>query len=233
MSPDMGFKAVLTMVPAPGTPNQTPTRAFDEQTEVIMKQFRSVTGQATEARSIPLIDWPAASSGAAIGSGVALVAGSLWAAAAFSSQNSTFYNNLPWWFGGTMVAVALLGAVIAGAVSSTRAAIAGMVNGLSSWSLIALTTAAVVSVTAIAHGTTSTLSLQNGAVNVNLITPYVAFWSAVAGLGAAAIGGFAGGLIPRRRMPNIPVELRPATATGLEASAGSINRDRTPSQVAS
>jgi hypothetical protein len=198
-----------------------------------MKQFRSVTNQPTGARSIPLVDWPAASSGAAIGSALALVAGSLWAAAAFSSQNGTFYNNLAWWFGGTMIGVALIGAVIAGAVSSTRGATAGIVNGLSSWSLIALTTAAVVSITAVAHGTTSTLSLQNGAINVDLVTPYVAFWSSVAGLGAAAIGGFAGGLIPRRPITNDPFALRPAIATGLEASTSSMNRTRIPSRAAS
>src|SRR6202171_4392747 len=135
-----------------------------------MKQFRSVTDHPTGARSIPLIDWPAASSGAAIGSAVALVAGSLWAAAAFSSHNSTFYNNLAWWFGGTMIGVALLGALIAGAVSRTRGATAGIVNGLSSWSLVALTTAAVAALTAIAHGTSSTLTLPNGAIKVDLVT---------------------------------------------------------------
>jgi hypothetical protein len=197
-----------------------------------MKQFRSVTNQPTEAHSTPLIEWSAASSGAMIGSAVALVAGSLWAAAAFSSQNGTFYNNLAWWFGGTMIGVGFLGAVIAGAVSSTRGATAGIVNGLSSWSLIVLTTAAVVSITAIAHGTTSRLSLQNGAINVNLVTPYVAFWSVLASLGAAAIGGFAGGLIPRQPITNSPGELRLATATGFEPSTSSINGNRTPSRVA-
>jgi hypothetical protein len=65
-----------------------------------------------------------------------------------------------------------------------------------------------VSITDIVRGTTSTLSLPNGAINVDLATPYVAFWSAVAGLGSAAIGGLAGGLIPddvsaisRRQVP--------------------------------
>ena len=198
-----------------------------------MKQFRSVTNQPTGARSIPLIDWPAASSGAAIGAAVALVAGSLWAAAAFSSHNGTFYNNLAWWFGGTMIGVAVLGAVIAGAVSRTRGATAGIVNGVSSWSLIALTTAAVVAITAITHGTTSILSLPNGVISVDLVTPYVAFWSAAAGLGAAAIGGFAGGLIPRRSITTNTVEIRPATATGLEASTRSVNGSRTPSRAAS
>jgi hypothetical protein len=197
-----------------------------------MKQLRSVANQSG-ARSIPLVDWPAASSGAAIGAAVALVAGSLWAAAAFSSQNDTFYNHLAWWFGGTMIGVALLGAVIAGAVPSTRGATAGIVNGLSSWSLVALATAAVVAITAIAHGTTSTLSLPNGAINVDLVFPYVAFWSAAAGLGAAAIGGFAGGLIPRRLITDNPVELRLATVTGSEASTSPANGSRTPSRAAS
>src|ERR1700694_1156803 len=166
-----------------------------------MLHLRSVSDQPTEARRIPLVHGAAVSSGAVIGSAVALVAGSLWAAAAFSSHNGAFYNHLAWWFGGTLIGVALLGAVIAGGVSSTRGATAGIVNGLSSWSLIALTTAAVVSVAAIAHGTTSTLSLQNGAINVDLVTPYVAFWSALAGLGAAAIGGVGGGAGSSARPP--------------------------------
>src|ERR1700730_336277 len=105
----------------------------------MMKQLRSVSNQPTDTRSIPLIHWAAVSSGAVIGSAIALVAGSLWAAAAFSSHDGAFYNNLAWWFGGTLIGVALLGAAIAGAVSRTRGATAGIVNGLSSWSLIALT----------------------------------------------------------------------------------------------
>ena len=150
----------------------------------------------------------------------------------YQLQGDTFYNNLAWWFGGTMIGVALLGAVTAGALSGARGATAGIVNGLSSWSLIALATGAVVAITAIAHGTTSTLSLPNGALNVDLVTPYVAFWSAVAGLGAAAMGGCAGGLIPRRRITNDAVELRLGTATGLETSTGSMNGARTPSRAA-
>jgi hypothetical protein len=197
-----------------------------------MKHLRSVTNQPTELRSTPLIDWAAASSAAVIGAAVALVAGSLWAAAAFSSHNSTFYNHLAWWFGGTLIGVALVGALIAGGISKTRGATAGIVNGLSSWALVVLATAAVLSITAIAHGTRSTLSLPNGAINVDLVTPYVAFWSAMAGLGAAAIGGLAGGLIPRRRITDNPVALLAATATGLGASPSSTNGERTPSRIA-
>src|SRR5437588_4467727 len=86
--------------------------------EVVMKQFRSVTSHPIGARSIPLVDRPAASSGTAIGSAVALVAGSLWAAAAFSSHNGTFYHDLAWWFGATRIGAALLGAVTRGDLPS-------------------------------------------------------------------------------------------------------------------
>jgi hypothetical protein len=167
-----------------------------------------------------------------IASAVALLAGSLWAASAFSSHRGVFYNHLAWWFGGTLIGVALIGAVVAGGVSITRGAIAGMVNGLSTWAVIAIAAAAVVSVTAIAHGTTSTLSLRSSAINVELIRPYVAFWSAAAGLSAAAIGGLAGGLIPRRRIANDALGLLTATATGFETSSNSTSGNRTPSRAA-
>jgi hypothetical protein len=146
-----------------------------------------------------------------IGSAIALVAGSLWAAAAFSYHNSAFYNHVAWWFGATMIGVALVGALIAGGLSypgrhrrnRERPQQLGPHR---------LAPAAVVSVTAIAHGTTSTLSLHNGAIKVDLAT-HVAFWSAMAGMGAAAIGGLAGeashiwrgahngSLVRRRREP--------------------------------
>jgi hypothetical protein len=179
-----------------------------------MKQLRSVTDQTSEVRSIPLIHWAAVSSGAVIGAAVAILVGSLWAAAAFSSHNSAFYDHLAWWFGGTLIGVAFLGALFAGTLSSVRGGIAGVANGLSSWALIALATAGVVAVTAIAHGATSTLVVNHNVLTVDLFRPYVAFWTAVAGLGAAAVGGLAGGLIPRRRMANRTVDLVPAAVAG-------------------
>ena len=195
-------------------------------------QLRSVSNHATETRSVPLIHWAGVTSGAVIGSAVALIVGSLWAAAAFSSQNGAFYNHLAWWFGGTMIGVALIAALIAGGLSSTRGLAAGIVNGLTSWALIALAAAAVVSVTAIAHGTTSTLSLKGAAVNVELVRPYVAFWTAVASLAAAGIGGLAGGLIPRRRVANNAVGLLSSTSSGFEVSSSSATGARTPSRAA-
>lgn len=195
-------------------------------------QLRSVSNQASDTHSVPLIHWAAVSSGAIIGSAVALIVGSLWAAAAFSSHNGAFYNHLAWWFGGTMIGVALIAALIAGGLSSARGLTAGIVNGLTSWALVALAAAAVVSVTAIAHGTTSTLSLKGTVVNVELVRPYVAFWTAVAGLAAAAIGGAAGGLIPRRRVASNAVGLLSSTVTGFEPSSSASSGARTPSRAA-
>jgi len=192
-------------------------------------QLRSVPNQQTDASFPPLIHWAAVSSAAVIGSALALVAGSLWAAAAFSSQNGAFYNHLDWWFGGTMIGAAFVASVVAGALSTSRGPAAGIVNGLSSWALLALATGGLVAVAAITGTTTSKLTLNNDAVvNVAFITPYVAFWSVALGLGAATIGGFAGGLIPRRAAINTAGTFQ-ASANGLESSPAS---NRTPSRVA-
>jgi hypothetical protein len=184
-----------------------------------MRQLRSVTDQTNELRGIPLIRWAAVSSGAVIGGALAILGGSLWAAAAFSSHNSAFYEHLAWWFGGTLIGVAFVGALVAGTLSSVRGGIAGLVNGVSSWALIALATAGVVAVAAIAHGTTSTLVVNHSAISVDLVRPYVAFWTAAAGLGAAAIGGFAGGLVPRRRVADATIDLAPPVASGIPSSS--------------
>jgi hypothetical protein len=197
-----------------------------------MKPLRSVTHQPSDARTIPLTSWAAASTGAVIGAAVALVAGSLWAAAAFSSHNGAFYNHLAWWFGGTLIGIAFIGALTAGGLSNTRSAGAGVVNGLTTWAVIAVATAIVVAIAAIAHGTTATVSLKNSAVNVELVRPYVAFWSAVAGLGAAAIGGLAGGLIPRRSTRVNVVELVPGAASAYEQSSSPAPANRTAGRAA-
>src|SRR5579863_8097692 len=102
-----------------------------------MLHLSSVTKQATEVRSTPLIHWAAVSSGAVIGAAVAILAGSLWAAAAFSSHNSAFYDHLAWWLGGTLIGAAFIAALVAGTLSSLRGGIAGLANGLNSWALIA------------------------------------------------------------------------------------------------
>jgi hypothetical protein len=127
-----------------------------------------------------------------------LIVGSLWAAAAFSSHNSGFYNHLDWWLGATAIGAAFVTAVVAGGIASTRGIAAGVFNGLTSWAIIALVLGAVILVALTTGGTTATLTLKSGNVAVGLVRPYVVFWSAMIGTGAAALGGAAGGLIPRK-----------------------------------
>lgn len=147
----------------------------------------------------PVIHWAALSSGAVIGLGLSLVADLLWSAAAFSSRTSSFYSHLAWWYGGTLIAAALVGALSGAALSSTRGPIAGVANGLTTWGVMVLATAAAAVVVAAASGTTSPLRIGGSTITVDVLRPYVAFWASVLALGAAGIGGAAGGLVPRRQ----------------------------------
>jgi hypothetical protein len=55
---------------------------------------------------------------------------------------------------------------------------------------------------AVATGaTTTTLTVNGSPVGVELVRPYVIFWSALGSLAAAGLGGVGGGLVPRRRQP--------------------------------
>ena len=163
------------------------------------------------------------SSGTLIGGSVAVLAGTLWAAAAFSSHNSAFYDHLAWWYGGTLIGVGVVSALIAGILSTTRGTSAGVANGLSSWAIITLAAAAVVAVTAVAHGTTSTLTANGTRITVDLVRPYVAFWTAAFSLAAASLGGAGGGLLPRRRVSTTVVELLLATDTSSASTTNSRN----------
>jgi hypothetical protein len=152
-----------------------------------------------DGRAQPLVHWAAATSAAAIAATVALIVGSLWVAAAFGSHNAGFYNHLDWWLGGTLIGAAFLSSVLAGAIASTRGMAPGVLNGLTSWAIIALVLGAVVLVAVATGGTTTTLTTKTGSVAVAIIRPYPVFWAAAIGTVAAAAGGLAGGLWPRRR----------------------------------
>jgi hypothetical protein len=167
----------------------------------------------------PVVHWAAISSGTVIGLGLSLVADALWSAAAFSSHNGAFYHHLAWWYGGTLIAAALLGALSGAALSSTRGPIAGLANGLTTWGLVVLGTGTVAVVIALANGNTSPLTIQGSTMTVNLLRPYVAFWASALALGAAGIGGAAGGLLPRRQVVTAPAMTSTnGRATGIDAT---------------
>lgn len=129
-----------------------------------------------------------------------------------------------------MIGVAFVGALVAGGLSNTRGAGAGILSGLTTWAVIAVLTAVVVAIAAIAHGTTAAILLKHSVVNDELVRPYAAFWSAVAGLAAAGVGGLVGGLIPRSQAKVKVVELLPV-AGGYESSSNAATANRTGSVV--
>jgi hypothetical protein len=180
----------------------------------------------------PLINWAAISSGALVGLAVAVVADALWTAAAFSSHNSAFYNHLAWWYGGTLIGAVLLGAAAGAAMSTTRGVLSGAANGLTVGAFILLVTGAVGVVVAVSKGATATLAVGGSTVHVGLARPYVAFWASLFALAAGAIGGTAGGVVPRRDAAAATTVSGMGRTTGLEA-ASSTNARRSSEAAAS
>jgi hypothetical protein len=201
----------------------------DSEVEVVrMKSLATLARQDSDERALPLVHWAAATSAAVITATVASIIASLWAAAAFSSHNSGFYNHLDWWFGATAIGAAFVTAVLAGGMASARGVAAGVLNGLTSWAIIALVVGAAIVVALAAGGTTATLTLKSGSVAVGIIRPYVVFWAAIIGTGAAVLGGAAGGLIPRKRTSLVYLDSA-SSSTLVVTSAGPRSVDRVAS----
>jgi hypothetical protein len=198
-----------------------------------MKSALSTSNQSIDGEGTPVVHWAAISSGVVIGSGLALVAGALWTAAAFSSHNGAFYNHLTWWFGGTVAGASLVGALVASGISRSRGPVAGVVNGLTTWGIIALLAGTLALVAAVTNGTSSSLAVHGSVVKVEFLRPYVAFWSSVFSFGAAGIGGFLGGMIPRRRIATGTPELTLARPNGRQPVATSTDDERATSAAAS
>jgi hypothetical protein len=164
-----------------------------------MRPLKALAPEEHDGRAEPLVHWAAATSAAAITATIALVVASLWVAAAFSSHNAGFYNHLDWWLGGTLIGAAFVTGLLAAAISSARGTAPGLLNGLTSWAIIALALGAVILVAVATGGTSATLAVGTGHIAVAIIRPYPVFWAATIGTAAAAVGGLAGGVLPRRR----------------------------------
>jgi hypothetical protein len=163
--------------------------------------------------------------GTAIGLGLAVSIGALWTAEAFTGAHRIFYNHLAWWFGGTLIGAAFIGALIAAVLSTARGPVTGLVNGLAtSGALIAIGGAVALAVVA-NNGGTSSVVVNQTAIGVELVRPYTAFWSAVIAIVGGGIGGVSGGLMPRpmfapltgpspaaRRLPRVPADNRSRVA---------------------
>jgi len=145
----------------------------------------------------PLVRSAAVLGGSAVGAGLLVVAGSLWTALAFSDGHSTFFNHLPWWYGTTFMVAVIVGSFMAGLFSRTRGLAAGAANGLSTAGVLVTIGAIAALASDAVNGALAPVFIHGAAVNVQLITPWVAFVSALVGLGAAGIVGVAGGIVPR------------------------------------
>jgi hypothetical protein len=129
---------------------------------------------------------------------LAVVAGSLWVALAFSSHQSLFYNHLAWWLAGTAIGAIFLAALIAGVVSGTRGTVSGLANGLTTWGLIVIGALAAGIPGLVAFGSTRPVTVNGAQVMVTTVRPWSTFWALLIGLGAAGLGGLMGGAWPRR-----------------------------------
>jgi hypothetical protein len=177
----------------------------------------SATFDVDTGQSARLVHTGAVVSGTAIGLGVAVVAGALWSAEAFTNTHSVFYNHLTWWFGGTLMGAAFIGALVAAAVSASRGPAAGLMNGLAtSGALTAI--GGLIALAALATaGSTASLIVNGTTISVDLFRPFVAFWSGLIALVAGGVAGVAGGMIPRRvRVFGAASESQPSTNASME-----------------
>ena len=172
----------------------------------------------------PLVHWSAVWSGAIVGVALGVLVATLWLALSFDSHRPTFYNHLTWWIGGTAIGAMFVAGLIAGIVSGTRGAGAGLANGVTTWALLTIAVLALAVTGVVATGSTHTIQTPGGSVVVTTVNFWTGFWSMLIGLGAAALGGIIGGLAPGRAGAARVVDDRrmapvaaPRTTTGVHA----------------
>ena len=147
------------------------------------------------------VRWSAVFSGAVIGLAVAVLGAMLFLALAIDTGTSEVRDNLTWWLAGTAIAATFVGAFLAGLIAGPRGVGAGLAQGVTLWGvLVAAVVAAAVPILA-AVGTTITVNTDVTTFSFRSVTFWSAFWTLVIGLGAAAIGGLLGGIVPRATRP--------------------------------
>jgi hypothetical protein len=155
--------------------------------------------QPTRVESPPLVRWGAVFSGTVTGVALTVLLGTLWAALAFASHRSLFYQHLAWWFAGTAIGATFIAGLIAGLVSATRGRLSGLANGLTTWALIVIATVAGGVPGLVAYGSTRPIVINGIRVAVTTVRPWTTFWALLSGLGAALLGGLIGGVMRQPR----------------------------------
>jgi hypothetical protein len=167
----------------------------------------------TPGRITDLVRWGPVVAGVVIALGFFALMNVLWLALASSVDggdgNGWVSGNLGWFIGVTAAVALMLAGLLAGFFAGPRGAGAGLTNGLTAWGLLFL-----LSLTALVPGainviTQLTAGLQDGQGTVGgpLGTAgggftvdsalWVSFWSLLAGVVLAALGGLLGGKMRR------------------------------------
>lgn len=148
-------------------------------------------------RAANSVRWGAVWSGTVVGVGTMALLTALWLALGYANNVGFIADNMTWWLGGTAIFSFLLAGFLAGLTGGVRGAGAGFVNGLTTWGLVALFGVAIGMVIAAGTLDLSQRSLSAVAGQVAGNDLWVSFYALVIGLGACAVGGTLGGLLPR------------------------------------
>ena len=137
-----------------------------------------------------LVQWRAVFAGAVVGLALMILLTLLWVALARATGVDYINNNLNWFVGGSAIFSVLIGGWLAGWLSGVRGASTGLMNGVTLWGLLVIITV-LVATPSLVGGT----NFQVGSLRGTDL--WTGFWSVLIGLGAAAVGGLLGGIIPR------------------------------------
>lgn len=149
-------------------------------------------GRAAPNRVADLVRWGPVVAGVVVALGVFALLDALWFALATDGENGWVSGNLDWFVGGTAIGALLVAGFLAGLLSGVRGAGAGLGNGVTAWGLLV-----VLSLLAGIPGTLGlSAALDLGVTGERAL--WTLFWSLLIGLGCAALGGLAGGLVRRR-----------------------------------
>jgi hypothetical protein len=158
------------------------------------------------AGGVNLVRWGAVWSGVLVGVGLLALFSLLWLALGYGSNYGVFSHHIEWWLGGTAIGAIFVGGLVSGLTSSARGVLAGLLNSMVLWALVAVV-ALVVEIggaSKVVNSTTSVSGVTNQLPNNTL---WASFWSMLIALGAAVLGGVIGGAM-RRDTPLAPVDTR-------------------------
>lgn len=165
----------------------------------------------TPGRITDLVRWGPVLAGVAIALGFFGLMNALWLALAYSFDGGGGWisGNFGWFIGVTAAVALTLAGFLSGFLSGPRGAAAGLVNGLTAWGLLFILSLTAVIPGAVNLTTQLGTGLQEGQTTIgeSLGTGgggftvesalWVSFWSLLAGVVLAAVGGLLGGKMRR------------------------------------